>query len=86
MSAPSWFSSTAAASLFALHVDDFSHGVFHSAPGGWLSVGDHDLHAEEHQGSFDIEIEESFSCNAPRFTESRRAEGALAGALRNLRR
>ena len=63
--------------LFALHVDDFSHGVFHSAPGGWLSVGDHDLHAEEHQGSFDIEIEESFSCNAPRFTESRRAEGAL---------
>ena len=68
--------------LFALHVDDFSHGVFHSAPGGWLSVGDHDLHAEEHRGSFDIEIEESFSCNAPRFTESRRAEGRSLGHLR----
>ncbi len=62
--------------LYALHSDDFSHDVFHSAQAPWLSVGDHDLHAEEHQGSFDIEIHESFSCDDARITELRTTEGA----------
>ena len=63
--------------LYALHADDFSHAVFHSAPGSWLRVGDHAVHAEEHQGSFDIEIEESFTCGESRFTGVEVADGAL---------
>ena len=63
--------------LYALHADDFSHSVFHSSSGSWLALGEHDLHAEEHQGSFDIEVEESFTCDQARFTESRTAEGAV---------
>jgi alpha-glucosidase len=63
--------------LYALHNDDYSKAVFHSSTAPWLVVGDHELHAEEHQGSFDIETHEAFSCNQARFTEARTSDGAV---------
>ena len=63
--------------LFALHQEDLSHSVFHSAPGSWLVVGDNELHAKEHQGSFDIDIKPVYACEQARFTELRTADGVL---------
>lgn len=63
--------------LYAMHTDDFSHAVFQSASGRWLLAGDREVHAKEHQGSFDIEIHDSFTCEQARFTSARVADGAV---------
>ncbi len=63
--------------LIAMHSDDLGHNVFESGPAPWFSVGGVDLHAEEHQGSFDIEINQTFMCNSPRLEEVNSANGVI---------
>lgn len=63
--------------IFVVSQKNISQAVFESEGDNWFQLGHTDLEAEEHQGSFEVHTEISYTCTEPIFNTTQYANDAL---------